>query len=234
MKIQRILILCTAAFAMVFSPAMGQDQKLIPTPPYLARVPDSAHWTVILSYPSAPPATPGGPKPAMQLNADQPLTIDNVRGGGVSVTTFTFQNSPPVRINGKGTYSFLPSSKGPLLYYAGGQFPISFYTTTFLFAEWLRHEGISAFDKMEVYHGVPCFHYVNKQPAANLPIFDPGYGDEVWVSVKTMLPVASKWNGVEADFNFLPPPGSPPELSRDESNLIQYTENINRAIDSIR
>ena len=235
MKIARGFMLCAATFGMMVPLAMAQDQGQLatPVPPYLASVPDSAHWTVTLSYSTAHPATPGAPNPAVQLNSDQPLTIDIVRGGGFSVATFTFQNSPPVRVDAKGETSFLPTPTDGQLSKAGAQSSISFYTTRFLFAEWLRQQGASAFDKTVVFREIPCFHYVNKQPP-NPKIYNPGYGNEVWINVKTMLPVASKWNGVEADFTFLPPPSSPPQLSRDEIDLIQYRENLKQAVDSIR
>lgn len=225
---------CAGAWAILLTRALAQDQNPVPTAPYLAPVPDPGHWTVSLVYPPTSPTAPGVASPAPQLNADQPLAIDFVRGGGISAVTFTFQGSPTVRVDAKGTFSFLPGPQGPLIYNAGSQFPISFYTTSFLFAEWLRHQGATASYEVVEYRNVRCFHYTNKQPAPHSEIYDPGYGSEVWINIKTMLPVASKWNGVEADFNFLPPPGSPPQLTPEETALIQYKENLSRAIDSIR
>jgi hypothetical protein len=219
---------------MAISPAHAQDRPAVPHAPYLARVPDNGHWSITLTYPSATPTTASEHSSATKLNSDQPVTIDVERGDGFSATTFSFQSAPTVRVDAEGGYSFLPGPTGPLLYNAGCQFPISFYTTSFLFSEWLRQQGSSAFDKMIVYHGVPTFHYVNHRPPPHTNLFDAGYGSEVWVNVKTMLPVASKWDGIEADFTYLPPPNSPPQLSPEEIALIQYKANITRAVDSIR
>jgi hypothetical protein len=63
---------------------------------------------------------------------------------------------------------------------------------------------------------------------------DPNWGEEAWVDVKTMLPVAATKHGLEADFHFQSPPDSALHLPADEAQLIRDRENVVRAFNAMR
>ena len=229
MKLQRILLF-GIMLDLVHSPVLAQDQKLVPVAPYLAAVPISSHWTTTLRHPSilgsdgvAVPPTPRG--------SDEPLTIDTIQDGGISRVTLNFENGPPVQIDQKGNYYIRQTPAGVQLFGTGNG-PLSFFALDgFLFAEWVRQEGVAAFQNVVQYEGVTCFYYKNPKPEANM---DPSNGQEAWIDVHTMLPVAARNDGIEADFQFHDPPTTPLQLSTVEAQLIQSRQKALQIQSSIR
>jgi hypothetical protein len=230
MKLQTIFF-GIGVLAVSLSPAAAQDQKLIPVPPYLAPVPSSGHWTITLKHSSS--LSPNGAAVASTpLSSDEPLTIDTIQGGGISCVTLNFQKAPPVQIDRKGDYYIRRTSTGVQLFgTANGTLSFFALDDGFLFAEWVRQEGAAAFQKVVQYEGVTCFYYQNHKPETQK---DPNNGQEVWIDVHTMLPVAAKADGIEADYQFHDPPTSPPPLPLEEANLIQARENALKIQSSIR
>jgi len=226
----RTIVFSMGVFSVSLVTAAAQDQKLLPVAPFLAQVPSSGHWTITLKHSSelgpnglaAPPTPP---------RIDEPLSIDTIQYGGVSRVTLNFQNAPPVQIDRKGDYYIRQTSTGVQLFGTGNG-PLSFFALDgFLFAEWVRQEGAAAFQKVVQYKGVTCFYYQNQKPETEE---DPTNGQEAWIDVHTMLPVAAKDDGIEADYQFHGPPTSPPQLSPEEARLIQARENALQIQSSIR
>jgi hypothetical protein len=234
MKSRRILILCSAMLAIVFSQAEAQDKDQIPIAPYLAHIPVLSHWTITLKYPSNSPPKPGAaaPPPA-PLNNNQPVSIDIVKGGNVSLMTYTLQNGTQVSLDRSGTNYFMHTPTGLRMFGGASAVPFSYTTEGFLFAEWVRQERLSAYKGFVLYQRIKCFHYQNPQPP-NPEGYDPNYGEEAWIDVKTMLPVAAKQNGVEAAFQFHDAPDAPPQLPRDEAAMFQARENAVKALSELR
>jgi hypothetical protein len=205
--------------------------SLIPVAPYLAPVPNPGHWTIILKNIAAvsPQNAAVAPVP---WDSDEPRTVDVIQAAGISRVTLNFQGAPPVQIDRKGDYYIRRASTGAQLFGTGNG-PLSFFALDdgFLFAEWVRQEGASAFKKVVQYKGVTCFYYQNEKPEMEK---DPNNGQEAWIDVHTMLPVAAKDDGIEADYQFQAPPDSPPPLSVEEAHLVQARENALKAQSSIR
>jgi hypothetical protein len=224
MKLRAIFV-SSGMLVVSLSPAAAQDQKLVPVQPYLAPVPSPGHWTITLKYPSP---SPGAIAP---VDSDEPLTVDTIQDGGISRVTQNFQNAPSVQIDRKGDYYIRRTSTGWQLFGTANG-PLSFFAFDgFLFAEWVRQQGAAAFKKVVQYEGVTCFYYQNDKPETEK---DPNNGQEAWIDVHTMLPVAAKDDGIEADYQFHAPPTSPPQLSMEEANLVQARENAVNIQNSIR
>jgi hypothetical protein len=230
MKLGRIL-LPGVLLALVHCPALAQDQKLVPVAPYLAAAPSSGYWTITLQHPSTL-GSDGVPAPAIPPRSDEPLTIDTIQSGGISRVMLNFHNAPPVQIDRKGDYYIRQTSTGVRLFgTANGTLSFFAVDNGFLFAEWVRQEGAAAFQKVVQYEGVTCFYYKNPTPETQK---DPRNGQEAWIDVHTLLPVAARNDGIEADFQFHAPPTSPPQLSPEETRMIQARENALQIESSIR
>jgi hypothetical protein len=229
MKRRQILLLGSMV-ALVHGAAFAQDQRLVPVAPYLAPLPSSGHWTITLKHYSArgldaaavPPTPPG---------SGEPVSIDTIQDGGILRMTLTFADSPTIQIDRKGDYYIRQTSTGVQLF-GTGDGPLSFFALDgFLFAEWVRQQGLAAFQKVVQYEGVKCFYYKNSTPETEK---DPTNGQEAWIDVQTMLPVAARDDGIEADFQFHNPPTSPLQLSPEEARLIQSREKALQIQSSIR
>ncbi len=225
----RTICFSIGVLAISLSPVTAQDQKLIPVPPYLAPVPSPGHWTVTLKNPSG--SSPESVAASSQWNGSEPLTIDTIQGGGISRITLNFQTAPPIQIDQKGDYYIRRTSTGVQLFGAANGTLSFFALDGFLFAEWVRQEGAAAFQKVVQYEGVTCFYYQNHKPETEK---DPTNGQEAWIDVHSMLPVAAKDDGIEADYQFHDAPTSPPQLPPEEANLIQARENALKIQSSIR
>jgi len=230
MKLRTILF-HIGVIALSLSPAAAQDQKLMPVPPYLAPVPGSGHWTITLKHSSG--LSPDGVAVASTpRDSDEPLTIDTIRCGGISRVTLNFETASPIQIDQRGDCYIRKTSTGVRLFgTANGTLSFFALDDGFLFAEWVRREAPGAFQKVVQYEGVTCFYYQNQKPETEK---DPTNGQEAWIDVHTMLPVAAKDDGIEADYQFHDPPASPPQLSSEEANLIQARENALNMQNSIR
>jgi len=226
----RTIFFSIGALSLSLSLAAAQDQKLIPVSPYLAPVPRSGHWTITLKNSSQ--SSPDGFASSTLWDSDTPVTIDTILSGGISRVTLNFQKAPPVQIDQKGNYYIRRTSTGVQLFgTANGTLSFFVLGDGFLFTEWVRQEGAAAFQKVVQFEGITCFYYRNHQPETQK---DPTHGQEAWIDVHTMLPVAAKDDDIEADFHFQAPPDSPPELPSDESSLIQARENALKTENSLR
>jgi hypothetical protein len=239
MSPRRILFFWLGAIGPVFSPAtFAQSETPVPRPPYIAPVPSYAHWTIKIQPSSSPGSTPSA-QPTRDTTF-LPLMIDTVKTGDTKQVTLSYAGQPPEEINEKDGIVFLPTPKGTLMVHeppanlptAPGSSPLDaadpelegpypLYSPGFLFARWLASGASSSFKDVVIYNQVRCFHYQNG-------------GDEAWIDVATMLPVALRHDGIEADYQFLAPPTSPLQLPPDEAVSLQQTEDAAKAFNSVR
>jgi hypothetical protein len=178
-----------------------------------------------MKYPAAAPV-PGQsvPLPPTQ-GLDKPTVLDIIRTGDIRRATLFFANQPSEEINEKDGTFFVPTGQGILMTRAVsqalGEGPYPFYSPGFLFADWLGRGGPSSFKDVAVYNQARCFHYQEG-------------GDEAWIDVDTMLPVAMKHDGIEADYQFQSPPTSPLQLPPEEATALQKTEDAYKAVNATR
>jgi len=239
MSRKRILYMLLGAIGPAFSPAtFAQGETPVPKPPYVAPVPSYAHWTIRIQ-PASSPASPQSASPTRDTTS-LPLMIDTVKTGGVKQVTLSYAGLPPEQINEKDGIIFLPTPKGTVMVHDSGGVvpngsgsstpdpvdpemtgPYPLYSPGFLFADWLGGKGSSSFKNVVLYNQVRCFHYQDG-------------GDEAWIDVDTMLPVATKHEGIEVDFQFLAAPTSPLQLPPEEAASLQKTEDASKAFNSVR
>jgi hypothetical protein len=164
--------------------------------------------------------------------------LDTVKTGDVSRVSVYYRGAAPEVFNEKGGTVFVPTQKSVMMLHdedasmqsygpeppdpnAGFKGPYPYYSRGFLYADFLYHKGLSSFKDVVLHNSVRCFHYQD--------------GDyEAWIDVETMLPVATKHGGIEADFQFLPAPTSPLELPPEEAASIQKSEETYKVLRSIR
>jgi hypothetical protein len=231
-KQKQTLVILVLAVAAVFSPtAPAQSAN---------SVPNDGHWIIKIK----PPASPASQQPAAptpKVETDQPVMLDTVKTGDIKQVTVYFRTQPSMVFNQKSDTIFVPTAKGDLMVHdsdhpistgdagattpldpdAGFDGPYPFYSRGFVFADFLRNKGGSSFKNVVLYANVRCFHYQS--------------GDyEAWIDVASMLPVATKHQGIEADFQFLAAPTSPLQLPPDEAASLQKTEQAYRALNSVR
>jgi hypothetical protein len=220
------LVLAAGLLAAMVSPAWGQEQKPVPIPPYLAPVPATGHWTLHLSRSAA--SASGTPVPA-PVAAGEPDSIEMVKGRSLLFATLTFSGGNVVHLDREGDSYFRRTTAGLELL---GGFPSPYVLDGFLFAGWVRTEGTAAFQGVVKYRGATCFYYRNGkgEPAQ----WDPRYGQEAWIDVLTMLPIAAKSDGLEVDFQFHDAPSSPLQLPVDEARLVKNREEAVRVMNTIR
>jgi hypothetical protein len=221
---ERTFFLIGTIGLVVISRAFAQSDNPVPKSPYIAPASDYGHWTIKMKYP-APPSVPGQPAQTPALGADKPIGIDTIGTGNVRRITLSFAGEPSEEIYEKDGTFFIPTGRGILMTRAAsevpGEGPYPFYSPGFLFAGWVCRNGLSSFKDVVTYNEARCFHYQEG-------------GDEAWIDVNTMLPVATKQDGIEADYQFMAPPTSPLQLPPDEASALQKTVDAYKAVNATR
>lgn len=208
-RVSLTIIIIGVASVIAGGMAMAQeDVKPAPSKPYLAPVPDYGHWTVTLKYDqpasdhadhtAKPPPPPDG----------YPATIDTIKTGDLRGIVITLGDGTTRQFSCQGDWILDSSSKGAQLSIATAkQQPYVFYTKAFVLLDGVTIDP-STFKETAKHNGKFAFHYTS--------------GDtDVWIDVKSMLPVTVKKQGTEADYQFLPAPPHPFAIPKDQAALLQ-------------
>jgi hypothetical protein len=193
---KRILILRWALAAMLSSVGslQAQETPAAPAAPYLAPVPVRGHWMISLRGPTPAASDKAAPSrdPKLVETPPFPSRIEVMTDGNMMRTILMQSDGSEQVFDQQDGYLMFSSPVGVRVVYGGERrFRSPYYANGFLFAEWLRGQGLAAFKETVLYHQVLCFHYQNA-------------GSEVWIDPSTMYPVAAKQDGIEADYHFLP------------------------------
>lgn len=208
------------------------DEVPVPTPPYLAPVPDYGHWLVKFKYrtpdtpePAAsatggPGATPAAPPPPSPSDGT-PTSIETIKTGDLRGVTLTFSDGTSKEYTCQGDWVLNSTSKGPQLTIANPKaLPYSFYTTGFVLLDGVKIDP-STFKEAAKHNGVMAFHYRSGET-------------DVWIAPATMLPVQVKQDGVEVTYQFLTPPPRPFPIPKDQSDLLHQEQSALKATSSMR
>lgn len=221
----QIVFVCGTVSISILLPGRAQDQSQTPQAPYVAAVPKDAHWTITLKYPASGNPAPASSNAKSTSPDSHPLQIDTLKSGTSKQITVTYPDGKSARYDFLGKYMMKMTATGPSVSIAATLVdpPCPFYTPDFLFTDWVRAQGTSAFKGVVPYNGVTCFHYQNSS------------GEEAWINTETMLPVAAKKPLLaEADYQFLSPPDSPLVFPAVETNAISNIENTAKVLQSVR
>jgi len=166
-----------------------------PTPPWVAPVPDHAHWIISVTY--------EGAKGGSATSSDPQLKQMEVRKtGNIKNDTMTYSNGTHEDYWYIGTHTLQPESfdntKIIMDDFAadpnGGKgSPIR--SLGFTGFTWVNG---NCFDKVVTYENEVCYHYV----------FTGEHGVEAWTNVKDKMPVAYCMDGILYVYTFETPPAN--------------------------
>lgn len=218
-------VLFWPGLALVF--AQAQDAGTAPpqpVEPFIAKVPEYGHWTIQLKHLS-PPSAPGQPPPAPVTPADEPVLIDVIKAGKRWQVTQTFPTGKSQMYDQAAPDYILQPGPGGLqvitIFKLGGATPYPYFTTGFLFAEWVHHAGLAAFQEVAKINNVPCFHYHQDVRDA-------------WIAVDTLLPVKTAYANLEATFEFRDAPTGPLVFSPEEEAYAHQRAAEIKAMSAVR
>ncbi len=222
MKALRILtpFLTLLLFAGI-PPIRAQDRELpAPKPPYIAPLPHDGHWLITLKRAEPDPAQSISDKRARTVTPEPiPTAIDTLKTGDTKRITLTFRDGTAQQIHQVRGYILTTAAEGPQISTATpGAPPYPFYTTAFLFVE---NIGPSTFKGVASIQGKECFYYRTGTT-------------EAWIDIDSMLPIASKAEGIIAHFQFLPPPTTPIALPPEEASILNQQERAHTAASLMR
>jgi hypothetical protein len=204
------------------------EEKPTPKPPYLAEVPDYAHWTVTFKYGTSngPASAAGGTgadaaKPPVAQNGF-PTMIETIKTGNLRGVVLTFADGSTKQFTCQGDWVLSSTSKGAQLSMASpSRLPYVYYTTGFVLLDGMTID-MSTFKEAAEHNGVMAFHYKS--------------GDvDVWIDPNSMLPLGAKQNGVvEVFYQFLTPPPRPFDIPKDQADLMKKEQKADEAVRSLR
>lgn len=217
MNLASIPILMMGAATFIFTGIVQAQEAPHPSPPYLAPVPMRGHWTIKLKR-----VTSAHPLQDQSLPPDVPTKIEITTVNHAKRTTLTLGDGTTQDFDQEDGYLIFSSSAGLRVVSATERiFQSPFCSDGFLFAEWLRTAGISAFKETVTYRGILCFHYQNGSV-------------DVWTDSNTGYPVAAKDKDIEADYEFLPPPSGPLIFPRQETDALLKAEVALKTLREVR
>jgi hypothetical protein len=182
---------------LILGVSLGRAQEpLRPKPPYMASVPNSAHWVVTMKSPHG--------------ESEQPITIDIVKTRDIKRLTISYNTGKTKVIYAVRGCHLTETAKGPeLIDIDQNNVLYPFLSDEFAFIGQLRADQFKDVVKI---NGADCFHF---QKGAS----------EVWVAADSKLPVAAREGGAMAYFQFFPPSEAPVTLPPAESAFLQQHEN---------
>jgi hypothetical protein len=198
---------------------LAEDASPTPTAPFVASVPEKAHWTVTFSYgsPGAPPLA----KPAVPTG--HPAQIETIKSGGSYRFVVSYADGTTQTFDKIGGYIATTTATGVQLIRISPEFtPYIYYDADFLFAQWVRATGRSAYKGIATQNGKRCFHYL-----------DPAQG-EAWIDTQSRLPVTTQDSAAtRATFQFSEPQDQLvfPDA---EIKAVDHEEHVIKAFNSLR
>jgi len=207
---KRTLIAMITGLALVAGGSLARaqiDENATPKAPYLAAVPDYAHWTVTLKYAatafdSAAKADKPQPPPA-----GYPTIIDTIKTGDLRSVVLTFPDGASKQFTCQGDWVLASTPNGPQLSIATAmERPYVYYTKGFVLLDGVTINP-STYRDAPIHNGAQTFHYKS--------------GDEdVWIDIDSMLPLAASKGGVEVSYKYLPAPPRPFIIPKDQAALL--------------
>ncbi|XHR31131.1 MAG: hypothetical protein ACFUZC_11365 [Chthoniobacteraceae bacterium] len=211
MKVSSVLYL-VLWFAMACLSPLARAEEAIPRAPYVAAIPENAHWNVYLQEgrgtPSASDSTKG-----------VPAVIETVRTGDIEYVTVKYKDGATEQFaRVKNDLVIALANKPRLLAVTPDTPPYPFYSEGFLFVEGL---GLSSFRETVNYRGVQCSRYENAS-------------GEVWIATGSLLPVAARMGSMLAVYEFLPAPTVRISLSPEANAMVQQQERALNTFNALR
>ena len=209
----------------------------IPKAPWLAPIPDNAHWTISITY-TAPGIMANSPQnkvPASQAGFS--VSLDVIKTGSLKQVTVSLAGGGVQQFDQRGVYFAVRAPEGLRLVSPSNLFPpYRYYSPGFHFVDWVQE---SAFKDVAKYKTILCFHYaevIENEPGQGGSVrpADPNNIKEAWIDVGSMAPVAYKEHALTAEFSFQQPPASPLSFPPDELAQFEKREATDKAFQSIR
>ena len=197
------------------------DEKPVPKAPYLAAVPDYGHWMVTFKYDApAKDDTAGGDKPP-SAQEGIPSAIDTIKTGDLRGVTVSFANGTTKQFTCQGDWVLSSTPKGPQLSIASpSQSPYIYYSKGFILLDGVTINP-STFKGAAMHNGALAFHYKSGEA-------------DVWIDIATMLPLAVKEPGIEANYQHLPAPPRPFVIPKDQAGLLHKQQEADRKVRALR
>jgi hypothetical protein len=188
-----------------------------PKEPYVAAVPDYGHWMIRFKY--EPPAE-GTAAPA-PVDPNLPTILDTIKTGDLKSVVLTLSTGTTQQFTYQGDWVLSSTPEGPKLSVAtADRPPHPYFTTGFALLDGLTIDN-STFKEATTWNGVPAFHYRIGET-------------DVWIDSATMLPLALRQPGLEASYQFLPPPPKPFLVPEDQEILLKKQRAADKKVRTLR
>jgi hypothetical protein len=197
------------------------EDKPLPHEPYLAAVPDYAHWTVTMKYETtAFDSAARGDKPPV-VPSGYPSVIDTIKTGDLRSVLITFADGTSKQFTCQGDWVLASTPKGPQLTVATPTTrPYVYYTRGFVLLDGVTINA-STYKDVATHNGRLTFYYKS--------------GDtDAWIDIGSMLPLTVKKGGIEADYEYLHAPPRPFLIPADQASLLQKEQGAYQSTRSLR